>query len=423
MSEPITAPDRMILRGFLFQGGFPMTPFSKVCGIVCEYNPFHNGHRLQLNQLHRDGGAAVCVLSGTFVQRGEPAIVSRRCRVACALRGGADLVLELPAVWACAGAERFAAAGIAILHGLGCVDELWYGSEHPDAARHLSVARLLDAPAFSQELRKYLSTGCTFAAARSAAAASLTDATTAELLASPNDTLGIEYCKAILRQNSSICPHPILRESAPHDSTVTTDGIASASLIRTRMRTGDLPQDLLPPETLPLLHQALQQQGGPSDPALLARAVLARLRTMTPEEAAVLPDLSEGLERRLLQSARTATTLEELYDTCKTRRYTHARIRRLVWAAMLTVTEADQSALPPYIRVLGLTPRGRQILQQAKSTATLPIVTRPGDIRALSPFAQRIFQLECIAGDLWGLSVPTIQPCGQEYTDPVQFYC
>jgi predicted nucleotidyltransferase len=144
---------------------------------------------------------------------------------------------------------------------------------------------------------------------------------------------------------------------------------------------------------------------------------------MTPEEAAVLPDLSEGLERRLLQSARTATTLEELYDTCKTRRYTHARIRRLVWAAMLTVTEADQSALPPYIRVLGLTPRGRQILQQAKSTATLPIVTRPGDIRALSPFAQRIFQLECIAGDLWGLSVPTIQPCGQEYTDPVQFYC
>ncbi len=186
-----------------------MAPFSKICGIICEYNPFHNGHQLQLDQLHRDGGAAVSVLSGTFVQRGEPAIVSRRCRVACALRGGADLVLELPAVWACAGAERFAAAGVAILHGLGCVDELWYGSEHPDAARHLSIAQLLDTPTFSQELRKHLSTGCTFASARSAAATSLTDATTAELLSSPNDTLGIEYCKAILRQTSPIRPHQV----------------------------------------------------------------------------------------------------------------------------------------------------------------------------------------------------------------------
>ena len=399
-----------------------MTPFSKICGIICEYNPFHNGHQLQLNQLHADGGAAVCVLSGTFVQRGEPAIVSRSCRVACALRGGADLVLELPAVWACAGAERFAAAGVAILHGLGCVDELWYGSEHPDATRHLSVAQLLDTPVFSQELRKHLTTGCTFAAARSAAVAYLTDSATAELLSSPNDTLGIEYCKAILRQDSSIRPHPILRVSAPHDSAVTTDGIASASLIRARMRTGDLPADLLPPETLSLLRQALQQQGGPSDPTLLTRAVLARLRTMTSEEASLLPDLSEGLEHRLLQSAKTASSLEDLYDTCKTRRYTHARIRRLVWTAMLTVTEADQSALPPYIRVLGLTPRGRQILQRAKSTATLPIITRPGDIRTLSSFAQRVFQLECIAGDLWGLSVPAIQPCGREYTDPVQFY-
>ncbi len=395
--------------------------FSKICGIICEYNPFHNGHLLQLTQLHRDGGAAVCVLSGAFVQRGEPAIVSRRARVTAALHSGADLVLELPAVWACAGAERFAAAGVAVLNGLGCVDELWYGSEHPDSDRHLHIAHLLDTPDFSQALRGHLATGCTFAAARSAAAAQLTDAYTAELLTSPNDTLGIEYCKALLRQQSSIRPHPILREAAPHDSTVTSGGIASASLIRAQLRAGQFPADLLPPQTLPFLRQALSDQGGPADAALLTRAVLARLRTMTPEEAALLPDVSEGLERRLLQSARTAATLEELYDTCKTRRYTHARIRRLVWASMLTATEADQSALPPYIRVLGLTGRGRQILNRAKSAATLPIVTRPGDIRLLAPFAQRIFQLECIADDLWGLSIPTIQPCGRTFTDPVIF--
>ncbi|MBQ9081944.1 MAG: nucleotidyltransferase family protein [Clostridia bacterium] len=396
-------------------------PFSKICGIICEYNPFHNGHHLQLTQLRRDGGAAISVLSGSFVQRGEPAIVARSARVAAALRGGADLVLELPAVWACAGAERFASAGIAILNGLGCVDELWYGSEHPDADRHLHVARLLDTPAFTHALRTHLATGCTFAAARSAATAQLTDAATAELLASPNDTLGIEYCKAILHQHSPIHPHPILREAAPHDSTVTRSGIASASLIRAHLRAGQVPEELLPAETVPLLRQVLAGQGGPSDASLLTRAVLARLRSITPEEAALLPDISEGLERRLLQSARTAATLEELYDTCKTRRYTHARIRRLVWAAMLTITEADQSALPPYIRVLGLTGRGRQILNRAKTTATLPIVTRPGEIRHLSSFARRVFQLECIADDLWGLSVPSIQPCGRTFTDPVIF--
>lgn len=393
--------------------------FTKICGVICEYNPFHNGHRLLLDRLHADGGAAVAVLSGPFVQRGEPAILSRRSRVAAALLGGADLVVELPAVWACAGAERFAAAGIAILQGLGCVDELWYGSEHPDGNRHLAAARLLDSPAFSPVLQSFLRDGRTFAAARSAAAAQLTDPETAALLSSPNDTLGVEYCKAILRQASPIRPHPILREAAPHDSAVTAHGIASASFIRDRLRAGILPESLLPAEILPLLRRDLKLQGGPSDPELLSRAVLARLRTMTPEQAAALPDISEGLEHRLLQAARTAPSLTALYDACKTRRYTHARIRRLVWAALLGVTEADQAALPPYIRILGLSPRGSEILRAVSSAATLPLVSGPTEIRRLSPFAQRIFQLECAAGDLWGLSTPIVQPAGAEFTDGV----
>lgn len=398
-----------------------MSSFQKICGIICEYNPFHNGHRLLLNRVHESGGAAVAVLSGPFVQRGEPAILSRRDRVTCALHGGADLVLELPAVWACAGAERFAAGGIAILNGLGCVDELWYGSEHPDSTGHLAAARLLDDPEFSAVLQKHLKTGCTFAAARTSAASEFASPEMASLLQSPNDTLGIEYCKAILRQCSPIIPHPILRESAPHDSSVVSNGICSASHIRACLRGGDCPDHTIPASCLEPMRQGLARQGGPSDPALLTRAVLSRLRTMTPEQAADLPDISEGLERRLLQSARGAVSLADLYDTCKTRRYTHARIRRLVWAAMLGITEADQSALPPYIRVLGLNQRGRQILHRARQTAFLPIITRPAGIRQLSPFAQRIFQLECAAGDLWGLSTPIIQPPGLEFTDSIVY--
>lgn len=399
-----------------------MSSFVKICGVICEFNPFHNGHHLLLQQIHAAGGAVVTVLSGPFVQRGEPAIVSRTARVQCALACGADLVLELPTVWACAGAERFAAGGMAILNGLGCVDELWYGSEHPDASAHRRLAQLLCDPAFSHAVQAPLQSGCSFAAARMAAVEQLTDSHTAALLHCPNDTLAIEYAKALLQQNGSIALHPIQRESAPHDSNICTNGICSASLLRDRLRSGEFPKEGIPSACHDILQIALNRQGGPADPNLLARALLARLRTLSLSEAADLPDISEGLEHRLLQAARTADTLEALFAGCKTKRYAHARIRRLAWAALLGITEKDQAALPPYLRVLGLTDRGREILRTAQHTSTLPLITRPAEISALNPYAQRIFSLECTAADIWGLALPHIRPSGSVFTDEVQYF-
>lgn len=398
-----------------------MSSFTQICGVICEYNPFHNGHRHLLRQIHAENGAVVAVMSGSFVQRGEPAIVAKQARVQMALLGGADLVLELPAIWACAGAEYFAAGGVAILNALGCVDTLWYGSEHPDVTTHIQLATLLQSPEFSDVIRAPLQTGCTFAAARMQAIAHLTDPAAAQLLRSPNDTLGIEYVKALQQQGSTIQPRPIARIGAAHDSTVCEHGICSASYIREAMHNGALPTDGIPAECLPPLQNALAEQGGPADPERLARPILARLRTISPAHASALPEISEGLEYRLLQAARSADSLAALYSLCKTRRYTHARIRRIALAALLGITAEDRAKLPPYIRVLGLNDRGRAVLRTARHTTVLPIITRPTETRALDIFAQHVFSRECTASDLWALSTPCILPADREFTSEVVY--
>lgn len=398
-----------------------MSSFTQICGVICEFNPFHNGHLHLLRKIKEENSAIVAVMSGSFVQRGEPAIVSKQARVRMALQNGADLVLELPAVWSCAGAEYFAAGGVAVLNGLGCVDTLWYGSEHPDVTAHLQLAALLQTPAFSDVVREPLQTGCTFAAARTQAIAHLTNPATAQLLRCPNDTLGVEYVKALQRQSSTIKPHPVLRIEAPHDSNVSVNGICSASYIRERLQQGEIPTAVIPPNCIEPLRAALAEQGGAAMPELLARPILARLRTISPAHASALPELSEGLEYRLLQAARTANSLQNLYDTCKTRRYTHARIRRIALAALLGITAEDRSLLPPYIRVLGLTDLGREILRTARRTASLPIATRVSELREFSAHARHVFALECNATDLWALSTPNLLPADREFTNEVLY--
>ena len=418
-----------------------MSSFLQICGVICEFNPFHNGHRLLLERIRASGGAVVAVMSGAFVQRGEPAVFDASTRARCALQNGADLVLELPAVWACANAEAFAHGGVAILNGLGCVDTLCYGSEHPDAAAHRALAEQLRTPAFADALQRALQSGVSFAAAREAAAAALAPAL-APLLRCPNDILGVEYHKALLELHSAIAPRPFARVGEAHDSSDGADirslcdaaadertepgeTIRAASFLRAQLRANGLGCAEfcagVPANTLPLLRQALAQQGGCAAMDALTRALLARLRTMTPAEAAQLPDVSEGLEHRLLRAARSADSLHALYAACKTRRYAHARIRRIALAALLGITAADRAGLPPYARVLGLNHRGREILRRCRTSASIPIVMRPAELRTLGPDAQRVFALDCTAADLWALACPRILPAGRACTTPVAY--
>ncbi len=404
-----------------------MSCFVHVFGVICEYNPFHNGHRLHLEQTRRQATHVAAVMSGNFVQRGEPALLDKWTRARMALQNGVDLVLELPLPWAMAGAERFAAGGVATISALGCAEALSFGCEHGSAAALQSAARALLSPALGEALRPLLDAGLSFAAAREEAVRQRFGDECAALLQSPNDILAVEYAKAILRSHSQLSLFPVRRLGAAHDGEhlspenrlPTGEAVASASALRQALQKNENITEFIPQSCrVPLLLAAGERRiSGGMEP--LTRAVLARLRTMTASEASSLPDVSEGLHNRLLSAARCADSLPALYAAAKTKRYSHARIRRAAAAALLGLREEDCSGTPPYLRVLGLNRRGQEILRQMKQTAALPVILRPSEISKLDKRAQRVFSLECAATDLWALSTGKILPAGLDFSTPL----
>ena len=374
-------------------------------GIVAEYDPFHRGHAWHIAETRRllGGGAVVCVMSGHWVQRGACAVTDKWTRAAAALMGGADLVLELPTPWAMASAEPFARGAVALLHATGVVDALSFGSEAGELAPLEGAAAALDAPDYPDRLRAALGRGLSFPAARQEAAGG------APCLSTPNNNLGVEYLRALRALDSPIRPMTVPRRGAAHDGPA-AEGFASASAIRALLRSGDR-AGAEPYLTQPWTGEA-------ADLRYADRAVLARLRTMGEGDWAALPDGggAEGLPARLTQAARQAASLGEFYALAKTRRYPHARLRRLALAAFLGLRAADRPAAPPYLRVLGLSEMGRELLRRMKGTCPLPVITKPAQARELDGPARALFEAEARYTDLYGLCFPTPRPCGAEWT-------
>lgn len=223
---------------------------NKISGVVCEFNPLHNGHAALLSRISEEFGSdIVCVMSGNFVQRGEAAVLDKWSRTRLALQNGAALVLELPLPWAVAGAEKFARGGISLLNALGCVDTLTFGSEIGDTAPLMHCAEYLHSDVFNSDIRPEVAKGVSFAAARTEAVKKALGAETAELLTKPNCILGIEYCKAILSLNSNIVPQTVQRIAIDHDSDKAHGAFASASLIRSKSAEGEEISAYIPENT------------------------------------------------------------------------------------------------------------------------------------------------------------------------------
>ena len=371
-------------------------------GMITEYNPFHSGHRYHIHETRQRFGedaGVICVMSGNWVQRGDAALADKWTRTTAALRGGADLVLELPTLWAVSSAEAFARGGISLLNATGLVDLLSFGSEAGELAPLQKAAVCLSSVEYQDALRRELDRGHSFALARQEAASALLG-DEANCLKTPNNNLGIEYLRALKDLESPITPVTLLRQGAPHDSEDLPSSFASASFLRARFLAGDgnALSSYLTEEDLVLLEEV-----GPASLSFCARGVLARLRTLSPQELALLPDSGEGLYNRLFEAAQAARSLEELYDLTKTRRYTHARIRRLVLWAFLGLKASDRTPSPPYLRVLGMNERGRSLLRRMKGTATLPILTKPAHANRLDGDAQRVFRLEARCTGLYDL--------------------
>ena len=376
----------------------------ETAGIVAEYNPFHRGHAWHIAETRRRlGGDApvVCVMSGHWVQRGECALADKWLRAALALDRGADLVVELPTPWAMASAESFARGAVSLLAATGVVDVLSFGSETGELAPLEEAAAALDAPDYPERLRAALGRGLSFPAARQEAAG-------AACLSAPNNNLGVEYLRSLRALGSTIRPLTVPRQGAGHDGPA-AGGFASASELRRLLRAGR-GEEAAPYLTAPW-------SGELADMQHIERAVLARLRTMGEGDWAALPDGggAEGLPSRLAKAAREAVSLEDFYTRAKTRRYTHARLRRLALAAFLGLRAAERPAAPPYVRVLGLGGRGRALLRRMKDTCPLPVIVKPAQARELDGPARALFEAEAKYTDLYGLCFPTPRPCGGEW--------
>lgn len=389
-------------------------------GIICEYNPFHRGHAWQLAELRRRLGAdtpVVGAMSGDFVQRGECAILSAHARAEAAVRGGVDLVLELPVAGATASAEGFAAAGVALLAATGVVDTLVFGSECADAAALTALARTLLSPEFSDALRAELRAGDSFAAARERAARSLVgDA--ADILTSPNDILGVEYCKAIVRQGASLRPLPLPRRGAAHDGGASADGFASASHIRALLRAGEDADAFLTPESAALYRREAAAGRAPCTLAHAERAMLSRLRTLTEADFARYDGGNEGLGCRVYNAVQRETSIEAILTAAKSKRYAHARLRRLLLRAWLDLPASLAPTQVPYLRVLACNARGRALLHEMKRSAAAPLLTKSADVRALGGEAQRAFAYTARTRDQFALTCPdfTALPMGSAWT-------
>ena len=369
-------------------------------GIICEYNPLHLGHKKQIDRIREEFGAEtaiVCAMSGNFVQRGAPAILDKSLRAKAAILCGADLVLELPVTTSLSSAEGFAAGGVAILSQMCGV--LCFGAETADRDALMDTARGLLSEDFPPLLREELDTGKSFPAARAAALDKL--GLSGAILDQPNNILAVEYCKAILSQNSKMQPFPIQREGSYH-AEIADESNPSATAVRNLMLYAHNWRSCVPKPARQIFESAPLHSMAAGE-----RAVLAKLRTMTDAEFEALPYGSEGLWRKFMHACRSETTLEDILAATKSKRYTRTRLDRMAMCAFLGITREMLAEPVPYTRVLAFNDKGRAILKEAKKTGTYLNAGESSD----HPY----WELEKRCGDLYGLfCTEGIEPPGAE---------
>lgn len=356
----------------------------KIIGVICEYNPFHNGHARQLS-LIKASGAVICLMSGDYVQRGEPAICDKLIRAEAAVRSGADLVLELPVTYSLRSAEGFAEGGVEIFDRLGCVDSLSFGSESGNEAVLWNTARLLLSEEFPERLKEKLALGLSFPAARQAAVEAMCGE--GAILADPNDILGVEYCKALIKRHSKMKPIVICRGGSYHDSE--RKDAPSATVLRGK----SLWEGYMPTQAL-----ALQAAAPRHSLKAGERAMLARLRAMSGDEFASLPFGSEGLWRKLMHACQRGNSLEEILSEAKSKRYTHSRLMRMVMCAFLGISSEMLMEPVPYVRVLAMNEMGGKLLRQIRQTSGVELINIGENLPA-KPYSE----LERRAQALYGL--------------------
>ena len=402
----------------------------KTVGLIVEYNPLHNGHVYHFRQSKAVSGAdaVVAVMSGHFLQRGEPAVVNKWARTEMAIKMGADLVIELPVAFSAQPAEWFAYGAVSALDATGVVDSLCFGSESGNIEWMLRLAERLSEPddAFGHTLRAELKTGAPYPAAFAAAVERHVPGVDREQLAQPNNTLGLHYLIALERLGSPIRPLTVARLKAGYRQTdITDDRIASATAIRRLIsRNLDAAEPYVPPYTMETLRREWEAGRGPVDWERLFRPLFVQLLSRSARELALLYEVSEGLEGRIkralpLFQPEAPDPFERFIELIKTKRYTRTKLQRVLTRILLNHAKDElsperlQSGVP-YLCVLGFSEKGRILLKRMKTTARVPVILRAAE--ADHP----LFELDVRATSMYALAYdrPSARDLFRDYYEP-----
>ncbi len=369
----------------------------KTAAIICEYNPFHNGHKYQIEEAKKSNDSVICIMSGSFVQRGDIAVFDKWTRANAALSSGCDLVLELPVCFSLNSAERFSFGGVSIADRLGIVDTLNFGSECGDIHQLEKAAELMlnETQETSEEIKKYMSLGNSYPKSRTMAYSNLI---APELISEPNNILGIEYIKTLKALKSSINPQTIKRASVSHHDMSSSENFASATLIRDMLKNNDDISQFVP---------VLYPEYNPKEK--LNELLRYRLLEMSKEEISQINDVSEGLENKIKEAARECITFEEMCQHIKSKRYTLARIRRILLSCLIGIDKNIAKEPPSYIRILGATENGLKLLSQVKKKTSLDIITKTADFKSYS----KSFKLDLKATDIYNIICQ--RPLGEDF--------
>ena len=404
---------------------------EKVLGIVAEYNPFHNGHLYHLNESKKQSDAdySVCVMSGNFTQRGDTAIIDKWSRTEMALKNGIDLVIELPVVYSISSAENFAYGSMSVLDKLGIVDTVSFGSEVGDLTILDSIAEILctEPKEYVSLLNHELSRGISFPKAREKALLMyLNDIRKyANVLSNPNNILGIEYLKALRNLKSNLTPMTIKRKDSDYNSTAIKDGFASSTAIRKIITKPSSLSKVVPEETFSIIDNKIKHGQIVNGLSTFEKEILYKLRIMPIEWIADLPDVSEGLEHAIKNAANSCNNVADLVSLVKSKRYTQTRIQRILLYALLDITKQDMENSKkgvPYIRVLGMTENGKQLLSSIVTrNKKLNIITSPKKFmdHSYNKISKSLFAKDMLATNIYTLGYEFESQSNLDYSTPV----
>ncbi len=392
-----------------------------LAAIISEYNPFHNGHKYHIEKTRELGAThVVAVMSPNFVQRGECAIFDKFTRANIAVQNGVDLVIELPSVYSLSCAETFALGAIKILNSIGCVDFLSFGSEIGDLMPLKKASMLEETQEVKTLIKLKLQSGISFPKARFEALKEVYSNKVVQILEKPNNLLAVEYLKAMRKTKSDFNATTIKRKGAEHDGKTLSENFASASYIRESLfHSNIISQNFVPCNAFEKYMEEICKKNAPIQLKNAEKVIIYKLRSMNNEEICKLPDVSEGLENRILSAASDCTSLEDLIEQIKNKRYTMARVKRIICCAFNDISLEMQKKSPPYIRVLAFNNKGREILKKMNETATLPFSTSLSKLSIENPICDEFATIESRCTDNFWLCSSKIFKKGFDYTTKV----